>query len=46
MAASRGMRTELLDLTPMDPKAPTFWDTALDAGTRVEIVRVTSAAAA
>ncbi|BEJ11076.1 hypothetical protein CspHIS471_0104980 [Cutaneotrichosporon sp. HIS471] len=39
--ASRGMRTELLDLTPMDTSAPTFWDTALDAGTRVEIVRVT-----
>lgn len=39
--ASRAMRTELLDLTAMDPSAPTFWDTALDAGTRVEIVRVT-----
>ncbi|GMK54336.1 hypothetical protein CspeluHIS016_0109220 [Cutaneotrichosporon spelunceum] len=40
--ASRAMPTEILHLTPMDASAPTFWDTALDAGTRVEIVRVTS----
>ncbi|CAK9786355.1 hypothetical protein CC85DRAFT_284964 [Cutaneotrichosporon oleaginosum] len=39
--ASRAMRTQLLSLAPMDASAPTFWDTALDAGTRVQIVHVT-----
>lgn len=39
--AARGLGTELLQLEPVDKDDPTFWDTALDLGTRVEIVRVT-----
>lgn len=38
---TRGLGVEVLQLEPMDPDTPTFWDTALDRGTRVEIIRVT-----
>lgn len=37
---AQNLDTELLQLAAMDPQHPTFWDTALDAGTRVEIVRI------
>ncbi|TXT07172.1 hypothetical protein VHUM_03342 [Vanrija humicola] len=37
--AKRHLSTQLLDLAPIDD-APTFWDTALDRGTRVQVVRI------
>lgn len=36
-----GLKTELLPLEPMSRENPTFWDTALDLGARVEVVRIT-----
>ncbi|EJT45894.1 hypothetical protein A1Q2_05781 [Trichosporon asahii var. asahii CBS 8904] len=35
------LRTELLPLQPMSRENPTFWDTALDLGARVEVVQIT-----
>ncbi|WOO85566.1 Protein-lysine N-methyltransferase EFM3 [Vanrija pseudolonga] len=35
----RHLSTQLLDLASIDD-APTFWDTALDRGTRVQVVRI------
>ncbi|ADV20239.1 hypothetical protein I305_01120 [Cryptococcus gattii E566] len=32
---------DILNLPTMPPQAPTFWDSALDAGTRVLIMRIT-----
>ncbi|KAL1405442.1 hypothetical protein Q8F55_009074 [Vanrija albida] len=40
--AKRQLHTQLLDLAPIDD-APTFWDTALDRGTRVQVVRISRA---
>ncbi|WVQ82366.1 hypothetical protein IAT38_004494 [Cryptococcus sp. DSM 104549] len=37
-----GLALEMLDLPPMDPSAPTFWDSALDAGTPVRLMRITN----
>nr|XP_031863217.1 uncharacterized protein CI109_001089 [Kwoniella shandongensis]KAA5530289.1 hypothetical protein CI109_001089 [Kwoniella shandongensis] len=36
-----GLITEDIDVPPMDSSSPTFWDSALDAGTQVRLIRIT-----
>ena len=36
-----GMSVEVLQLPPIDPAYPTFWDSGIDEGTEVRIMRVT-----
>jgi hypothetical protein len=36
----KGLTVESLDLAPMDRDSPTFWDSALDHGSEVRIMRI------
>ncbi|KAL7421805.1 hypothetical protein Q5752_003576 [Cryptotrichosporon argae] len=42
--ASSDLHTVTIDVPPVDPANPTFWDTALDKASAVVVVRVTRAA--